>query len=259
MLEPSQGSRVRFPELTKLWELLWPRAGLGHDIPVATSWQPRLQTPQCEYQKKNTGLFQSTFNTFILITIIILLETNPNISTVRETQSSSQLGRGELSSWTGSTESLINIHQWESNNISLYRWRERGHSWTNVRPELTTSDLTSSISSGRCMMFVDCVWCWPCIAVWQMYVAVWWRETPLTDLCPDLSCLTASRVGLVVAWREENVFSLWLWLYKLWTASGWEVLGETCYLCLTLWWCMLWYSTCQDSVQTSYSWWGFDN
>ena len=54
VLEPSQGSRVRFPELTKLWELLWPRAGLGHDIPVATSWQPRLQTPQCEYQKKNT-------------------------------------------------------------------------------------------------------------------------------------------------------------------------------------------------------------
>ena len=29
--------------------------------------------------------------------------------------------RGELSYWTGSTESLINIHQWESNNISLYR------------------------------------------------------------------------------------------------------------------------------------------
>ena len=44
------------------------------------------------------------------------------------------------------------------------------------------------------------------------------------------------------------------------TLDSWqEVLGETCYLCLTLWWCMLWYRTCQDSVQTSYSWWGFDN
>ena len=60
------------------------------------------------------------------VPVIILLETNPNISALGETQSSSLVGRGELIYWTGSTVSLINIHQWESNIISLYRWRERG-------------------------------------------------------------------------------------------------------------------------------------
>ena len=58
--------------------------------------------------------------------VIILFETNPNICKVGETQSSSHVEIGELSYWTGSTERLINIHQWESNNISLYRWREEG-------------------------------------------------------------------------------------------------------------------------------------
>ena len=48
-----------------------------------------------------------------------------------------------------------------------------------------------------------------------------------TELCPDLSCLTTNRVELVVAWREERVFSLsgtHMWLYKLWIAGGrcWE-------------------------------------
>ena len=141
----------------------------------------------------------------------------------------------------------------------------------------------------------------------------WWEVLrDSTDLCPDLSCLTTSRVELVVAWSEESVFCLSgvllssHTLYTMWwqsvqlrgdgeispdlspnttnilstntlresalvrdghdshltvqTLDSWrEVLGETCYLCLTLWWCMLWYRTCQDSVQTSYSWWGFDN
>ena len=43
-----------------------------------------------------------------------------------DSQSSSHVEIGELSYWTGSTERLINIHQWESNNISLYMWREGG-------------------------------------------------------------------------------------------------------------------------------------
>ena len=133
--------------------------------------------------------------------IIILLETNPNISTLGETQSSSLVGGGELIYWTASTESLINIHQWESNNISLYRWRERGCSWTNVRPELTTRDLTSSISYGWCMMFGDCVWCRPCIAVWQMYVAVWRRETPLISVLTFPVWLPA---GWDWWWNEER-------------------------------------------------------
>ena len=66
-----------------------------------------------------------------------------------------------------------------------------------------------------------------------------------TELCPDLSCLTTNRVELVVAWREERVFSLsgTVRHVTVQTLHSWrELLGETCYLCLTLWWCMLLYS-----------------
>ena len=57
-----------------------------------------------------------------------------------------------------------------------------------------------------------------------------------TDLCPDLSCLTTNRVELVVAWREERVFSLsgtHMWLYKLWIAGGrcWEKPVISAWLC----------------------------
>ena len=160
--------------------------------------------------------------------IVILLETNPNISTLGETQSSSLVGGGELIYWTGSTESLINIHQWESNNISLYMWRERGCSWTEYQ----------WLDFFHLFWVVYDVW-WLCVvlalyrSVTDVCCSASVMERDSTDLCPDLSCLTASRVGLVVAWREENVFSLWLWLYKLWTASGrcWEKPVNSAWLC----------------------------
>ena len=102
--------------------------------------------------------------------------------------------RGELSYWTGSTESLINIHQWESNNISLYRSDLNWPAVTWLLPSLlgglwclltvygdrnvSQGDGNVSQGDGMCREWGICVIWWrKCVRWWRKCVP-WWQEQP---------------------------------------------------------------------------------